>query len=98
MFILNKKISNTLGLISFVIPIGTFVMITNWFFQIIPLQRIEGMALMTAPLICFIGCILGVLSIKNTSNTLGKISIILNVILIILSLSYWHLGTLIWGV
>lgn len=93
-----KKFVNILSLISLIIPLIAFALILNWFFQITPYQSLEGMPLMSAPLICIIGTLLGVLSIKITPNKLGKISIIFNAILIILPFLYWYIGNLILGV
>lgn len=86
-----------LGIISFAIPLIVFIFILNWFFKITAYQRLEGMPLMVAPLICLIGLLLSLLSIKITPTKLGKWSIIFNLILIILPFLYWTLGTLIFG-
>jgi len=74
-----------------------FMLILNWFFEITPYQKLEGMALMLTPLICPIGILFGVLSIKITPNKLKKWSIIFNGILIALPFLYWTLGTLVFG-
>ncbi|WP_315072522.1 hypothetical protein [uncultured Clostridium sp.] len=50
---------------------------------------------MLTPLICPIGILFGVLSIKTMPNKLGKWSIIFNGILIALPFLYWILGTLV---
>ncbi len=72
-----------------------FMLILNWFLEITPYQKLEGMPLMLTPLICPIGILFGVLSIKTMPNKLGKWSIIFNGILIALPFLYWILGTLV---
>lgn len=93
-----KNLVNIVSVISFLISLITFILILNWFFQITPYQRLEGMPLMLAPLTCSLGILLGILSIKITPNKLGKWSIIFNTIVISLPFLYWILGTLFQGV
>ncbi len=92
-----KNTRNTLGIISFTIPLISFMFILNWFFKITPYQKLEGMPLMLTPLICPIGILFGILSIKTRPNKLAKWSIIFNAILISLPFLYWTLGTLVFG-
>lgn len=92
-----KNTVNTLSIISFTIPLIIFMLILNWFFQITPYQKLEGMPLMLTPLICPIGILFGFWSIKTTPNKLAKWSIIFNGILIALPFLYWTLGTLVFG-
>lgn len=92
-----KNTVNIFSIISFIIPLLIFILILNWFFGITPYQRLEGMPLMLTPLICPIGILFGVLSIKISANKLGKWSIIFNGILILLPFLYWTLGTIFLG-
>jgi len=92
-----KSSRNTLGIISFAIALIIFILILNWFFEITQYQKLEGMPLMLAPLICTIGILFGILSMKARPNKLRKLSIIFNGILITLSFLYLTLGTLILG-
>ncbi|MBN1038388.1 hypothetical protein DVW08_07115 [Clostridium botulinum] len=92
------NIGNKLGDVSLGIPIIVFMLILNWFFNITPYQRFEGMPLMLAPYICSIGVILALISRKLSDNRLWKVGIIFNILLIIAPFLYWHLGTLIFGV
>lgn len=92
-----ENIANILGIISLIIPVSIFVLILNWFFKITPYQRLEGLPLLITPFTSPVGFILGVISIKMYDNDLGKYGIIGNVILFILPVAYWILGTLIWG-
>ena len=91
-------IGSKLSIISFGIPIVILISIGNWFFQITPFQRLEGLPLMIIPFLCPIGIILGIISIKIAPNKLAKYSIILNLILFALPFLYWFLGTLLLGV
>ena len=93
-----SAIGNKLSIISFGIPIVIFISILNWFFQITPFQKLEGLPLMITPFICPIGIILGIISIKIIPNKLAKYSIILNVILFFLPFLYWFFGTYFFGV
>ncbi|NFN19264.1 hypothetical protein FDB52_15555 [Clostridium botulinum] len=92
------NIGNKLGDVSLGIPIIVFMFILNWFFDITPYQRFEGMPLMLAPYIYSIGVILALISRKLSDNRLWKVGIIFNILLIIAPFLYWHLGTLIFGV
>lgn len=92
-----KNVVNVLNIVSFTIPLIMFILILNWFFEITPYQRLEGMPLMLTPLVCPIGILFGSLSIKITPNKLGKWSIIFNCMLIALPFLYWTLGTLVFG-
>ncbi|MBZ9687418.1 hypothetical protein G9F72_013890 [Clostridium estertheticum] len=92
-----KNTGNILGIISFTIPLINFMFILNWFLKITSYQKLEGMPLMLTPLICPIGILFGVLSIKTMPNNLAKWSIIFNAILISLPFLYWTLGTLVFG-
>jgi hypothetical protein len=89
--------ANILGIKSFTIPLIIFMFILNWFYKITPYQKLQGMPLMLTPLVCPIGILFGVLSIKTIPNKLGKWSIIFNSVLISLPFLYWTLGTLILG-
>jgi len=93
-----SAIGDKLSIISFGIPIVILISILNWFFQITPFQKLEGLPLMITPFICPIGIILGIISIKITPNKLAKYSIILNVILFFLPFFYWFFGTYFFGV
>lgn len=93
-----SAIGNKLSIISFGIPIVIFISILNWFFQVTPFQKLEGLPLMITPFICPIGIILGIISIKITPNKLAKYSIILNIILFFMPFLYWYLGTYFFGV
>ena len=93
----TKNIGNILGIISFTIPLINFMFILNWFFEITPYQKLEGMPLLLTPLFCPIGLLFGGLSMAIIRNKLAKYSIIFNIILITLPFLYWTLGTLIFG-
>lgn len=73
------------------------MLILNWFFEITPFQKLEGMPLILAPFFCTIGIFFGVLSIKTAPNKLGKWSIIFNCTIIAFPFLYWTLGTLVFG-
>jgi len=92
-----ENTGNILAIISFSIPLINLLFILNWFLKITSYQKLEGIPLMLTPLICLIGIIFGVLSIKTIPNKLAKWSIIFNIILIALPFLYWTLVTLVFG-
>ncbi|AOR25003.1 hypothetical protein [Clostridium taeniosporum] len=95
---LLSNIGNKIGIISISIPIILLALILNWFFQITPYQKLEGLPLMITPFICPIAIIIGIISIKISPKKLWKWGIILNIILFFAPYIYWHLGTLFFGV
>ena len=94
----NKNTGNVLGIISFTIPLIIFLFILNWFFQITPFQKYQGLPLLIAPPIGTIGLVLSLVSLKKSSNKLVKVGVISNILLIVLPYLYMFLGTLLWGV
>ena len=46
-----KNTENILGIISFTVPLITFLFILNWFFKITPFQKYQGLPLLIAPII-----------------------------------------------
>ena len=94
---LVKDTENTLGIISFTIPLIIFLFILNWFFKITPFQKLEGLPLLMAPFIGLIGLGLGLIPLKESSNKFAKLGVIGNIILLVLPFLYVFLGTLIGG-
>lgn len=94
---LRKKHAKIIGIISFIIPLIMTLLILNWYFQITPYQKYQGLPLMLTPITSIIGIILANISFKKYPNKLTKWSIIFNVILFFLPFIYWILGTIIWG-
>lgn len=93
-----KNKANLTGVISLSMSLVVYLLILNWFFKMIPYQKLEGMPLLVAPLIGLIGLYFGYISHKKYPNNLAKWSLISNAILIILPFLYWTLGTWFFGV
>lgn len=93
----RKNKVNILGTISLSISILIYLLIFNWFFQITPYQELQGMPLMISPLIGLVGLCLGIISYKKHHDSITKISLVINAILIPLPFLYWYFGTLFWG-
>lgn len=93
----NKDTGNTLGIISFTIPLITFLFVLNWFFNITPFQKLEGLPLLMAPFIGLTGLCVGLESLKKLPNRFAKLGVFGNFSLIVLPILYIFLGTLIWG-
>ena len=94
----NSSIVNTTAIASVFIPVLAFLLILNWLFKVTPFQYLQGFPMLAAPVLGGIGLALGFFSLKLAPNKVGKIGITANLILIVLSLLYWPLGTLIFGV
>ena len=94
----NKDTNNILGIISFTIPLVTFLFILNWFFEITSFQKYQGLPLLIAPFIGLIGLVVFLTSFRKSSNKFIKAGVISNIILIVLPFLYMFLETLIEGV
>ncbi|MHC1683063.1 MAG: hypothetical protein AB6733_08960 [Clostridiaceae bacterium] len=92
-----KNNGNLFGVISLVIAVIIIIPILNWFFNITPYQRLQGLPLLLAPFVSLIGLVFGVISFKVGSNKYGKWGIISNTILFVLPFLYYFFGTLIFG-
>lgn len=88
---------NILGIITFTLPLITFLFILNWILKITPFQRFDGLPLLIAPLIGIIGLGLNLKLSKKLSNKVIKLGFISNIILIVLPFIYMFLGTIIFG-
>jgi len=93
-----KNTGNILGIISFTIPLIGFLFILNWFFQITPFQKYQGLPLLIAPFIGLMGLGVCLISSIISSNKFVKIGFISNIILLVLPFLYQFLGTIIEGV
>lgn len=93
----GNKLAIAYSIISFTIALVMFMLVLNWFFEITPYQKLEGMPILFTPLICPIGILFGILPIKSTPSKFAKCSIIFNVILIALPFLYMGIGTLVLG-
>ncbi|HEX9063308.1 MAG TPA: hypothetical protein VF941_24310 [Clostridia bacterium] len=94
----NASIGSLAAIVSVFIPVLTFLLILNWFYKVTPFQYLQGFPMLAAPVFGGIGLALGFFSLKLAPSKIGKIGITSNIILIVLSLLYWPLGTLIFGV
>lgn len=93
----QQKIWKVIGIFSIGIAIFQILLILNWFFQITPFQKLEGMPLLFTPFISPVGIILGIVSFLMYRNRIAKLGIISNSILFFLPWIYFYLGTLIFG-
>lgn len=96
----NHKISNKreglgYGLFSIFAGIVLTVFILNFFFQIVPTKELQGLPVLIAPIVSLFGTIIGVIG-KSKKANFSMVGIIMNCILLVFSLFYWILGTLVW--
>ena len=93
-----KKTSIMIGKASLYMPVLNIILIINWAFQIIPLNKLQGMPVLFPVFICPFGFAMGILSLILSSNKYGKWGVILNSTLFFVPFIYWYGGTLILGV
>lgn len=72
-------------------------LILNWFFQITPYQKLEGMPLLIAPFFSIIGGILSAIAFGISKCKSAKWALVSHVILFISPFLYMYFGTLIFG-
>ncbi|SHJ44692.1 hypothetical protein SAMN02745163_01995 [Clostridium cavendishii DSM 21758] len=94
----RERLANIFGGISVLIAIIIFLPILNWYFQITPFQKLQGLPLLAAPVISPIGILFGALSVNKEDNKLGKVGVTANIVLFILPFAYWFIGGFIFGV
>lgn len=94
---LQQKLWKVISILPISIAIFQILLILNWFFQITPFQKLEGLPLLLTPLISTVGLIFAIIAFIKESNRIIKLGIITNCILFFLPWIYWYLGTLILG-
>lgn len=92
-----KNSGSILGILSVSISLIVLLLILNWFFEITPYQKLQGMPLMITPFTSTIGIVLSIMSLKKSHNIISKIGLISNAILFVLPFLYWTVGTLVFG-
>ena len=86
-----------IGFVSLLIPLIGLPLILNWFFQITPYQKLQGMPLLIAPFASLLGIILSLVSSRNSPNIYARLGLIINLILLVLPFLYWYIGAMIFG-
>lgn len=89
--------SSILGVLSILFPIVLGLLIVNFFTDIIPLEKIQGLPVLMPLFVCPIGAVIGFLGYKRSRDTLSLVGIIANVVLFLFPVFYHILGTLIMG-
>jgi ABC-type polysaccharide/polyol phosphate export permease len=89
--------SSFLGVLSILFPIVLGLLILNFFTDIIPLEKIQGLPVLMPLFVCPIGAVIGFLGYKRSRDTLSLVGIIANVVLFLFPVFYHILGTLIMG-
>lgn len=86
------------GLLSICVSLIAILLILNWFFEITPYQKLQGMPLMIAPFAGAVGFAAGFISYKKSPNSLAKWGMAMNALLFVIPILYWAVGTFIFGV
>lgn len=99
---MNNEFSKTnkgslVGALSVAIPVLMILLILNWFFTITPYQKLSGLPILIVPFVSIIGFVLGIISVKLGSRSIGKLGIASNIVLFVLPSLYWVIGTLSYG-
>lgn len=93
----SKLFFKVIGIISFCIPITVSIFIINWFFNIIPIPKLQGMMLLATLFTSPIGIVLALIALLGYRNKIVVWALILNIALLFLPSSYFYLGTILFG-
>lgn len=93
----QNKIWKLINVLPITIALFQVALILNWFFQITPFQKLEGLPLLLTPLISPIGILFAIVALRKSINIIIKLGLVSNIILFFLPWIYWYLGTLIFG-
>lgn len=93
----SKLFFKVIGIISFCIPITVSIFIINWFFNIIPIPKLQGIALLGTMFTSPIGIVLALIALIGYRNKIVVWALILNVALLFLPSAYFYLGTILFG-
>ena len=93
----SKLFFKVIGIISFCIPITVLIFIINWFFNIIPIPKLQGMMLLGTMFTSPIGIVLALIALIGYRNKIVVWALILNIALLFLPSAYFYLGTILFG-
>lgn len=86
--------SNILGIISILIPSVLLLFILNFFWGLVPIDKIQGLPVIMPLILCPIGAIIGFISYKDKRDKVSLIGIVLNVIMFLFPIvNFCKLGT-----
>lgn len=91
------KKSNILGIISILIPSILLLLILNFIWGLVPIDKIQGLPVIMPFVLCPIGAIIGFFSYKINRDKVSLIGIAFNVIMFLFPIGYHVFGTLIFG-
>ncbi|NPC91357.1 hypothetical protein HOO54_03625 [Bacillus sp. WMMC1349] len=86
-----------MNFISLLIPSFLTILILNFFFEIVPLEKIQGLPLVFPLFLCPIAAVFGFVSYRLKKDKLSQIGIIFNILLFIFPIAYNIIGTLLFG-
>ena len=89
---------NIFGVVSVLIPLILSILILNFFLEIVPNEKIQGLPLILPLFLCPIGAVVGVVGYRYRKDQILRIGIISNIILFLFPIAYNIFATLIFGV
>lgn len=93
----SKLFFKIIGIISFGIPITVSIFILNWFFNIIPIPKLQGIAMLGTLFTSPIGIVLALIALLGYRNKIVVWALIFNIGLLFLPSAYFYLGTMLFG-
>lgn len=90
--------SKTFTVLSYVLFFTPFILICNFLFNIVPLERIQGMPVFLPLLFCPIGIFFALRAYKTRKRAISFIGAIANVLLFLFPIMYMIIGTALFGV
>lgn len=93
----SKLFFKIIGIISFCIPITVSIFILNWFFNIIPIPKLQGIAMLGTLFTSPIGIVLALIALLGYRNKIVVWALIFNIGLLFLPSAYFYLGTMLFG-
>ncbi|WP_318011127.1 hypothetical protein [Clostridium sp. FP2] len=91
------EIKSVNGKISIGISIILILLILNLIFEIMPIRKIEGLPILLPLFISPIGILLGIIPLRIHKDKLALIGVITNMLLWLVPIAYFTIGTLIFG-
>ncbi|MEH7354635.1 hypothetical protein V7150_13815 [Neobacillus drentensis] len=86
------------GIISLSIAVFAIVLVLNFLFGIIPIEKIQGLPMVLPIIFGPLGAIIAFISYNANKDRLSLYGIILNIIVFLIPILYNVVGTLIFGV
>lgn len=93
-----KHMSKTFTVLSYVLFFTPFILIFNFLFNIVPLEKIQGMPVFLPLLFCPIGIFFALRAYTTRKRAISFIGAIANGLLFLFPIMYMIIGTALFGV